>query len=354
MSTHNPFSAAHGDKDKTWSRIVEALQMLDRDAVERNQGIMFDGVAVRTVQGKWEKLAAEHAQRVTQVLSKTGAVPCETEREMMIEELYSTYLQSQKNKTEQKTANETKRRKQESNRALGEQMRRQSLDKASYRFNSTAALSFSPASSASSTLSTSASSPTSPSLPTSPVLSTGQMLPPNLFSSLSTVSALTPALLSTDDETSSSASSRPPALETNYRKRKHQLSDLKQTRDDMIARDDERHLELKQQYKDQKELSQRQYQDQMELSQRQHQEQKDNSDRQHEDNRKSNQELQQLQRELHQDNMKMSQEQRQFQNDLHVDQRELLKKIAESGAEQTIALTKLTEYISMMMQRGQI
>jgi uncharacterized membrane-anchored protein YhcB (DUF1043 family) len=132
MVNHNPFMASHGAKATTWSRIVENLKNYDKDLVERKGSPMFEGVTEKSCQLKWNKLFAAQKVRVATIINATGVVVNETERERLIDQLYTDQVNSQNNKAEAKKANDQKRQKQEENKALGEALRKASMEKRAF------------------------------------------------------------------------------------------------------------------------------------------------------------------------------------------------------------------------------
>ncbi|KAF9411917.1 hypothetical protein BGZ76_005282 [Entomortierella beljakovae] len=132
MVIHNPFIAAHGLKSGAWDKIVESLLLYDKDAVERGKPLMFDGVTVKTCKLRWDNMFQKQKERVNRILNSTGVVVNETERERLIEQLYNSQVDVQKNKALAKADNDKKRQKQEENKALGEALRTASINKISY------------------------------------------------------------------------------------------------------------------------------------------------------------------------------------------------------------------------------
>lgn len=132
MVNHNPFIAAHGLKAGTWDKIVENLILYDRDAIDRGESPMFEGVTVKTCKLRWDALFQKYKERVNKILNSTGVVVNETERERLIEQLYTNQVDAQSSKASVKAANDKKRQKQEQNKALGETLRAESINKACY------------------------------------------------------------------------------------------------------------------------------------------------------------------------------------------------------------------------------
>ncbi|KAF9405876.1 hypothetical protein BGZ76_006464 [Entomortierella beljakovae] len=132
MVVHNPFVAAHGTKAGTWEKIVENLTLYDIDGAERGEPPMFEGVTSKTCKLRWEAQFLKYKDRVNKILNSTGVVVNETEHDRLLEQLYTNQVDAQTNKAATKAANDKKHQKQDENKAMGEELRAASIDKACY------------------------------------------------------------------------------------------------------------------------------------------------------------------------------------------------------------------------------